>query len=595
MIRKTFWALILLLSPSGFAAPPPERTAPINAIELTVAPNLANLEAHWNRTQFARVYNDPLMQGFFNGAGVEMLGLFELPDAIGLKWSDLKAISGGPVASMSIALPGRQLGTVVEIDITGHVPQAAASLAMCQAKAKQNGVTFRQQSIGSANVSIWELPESAKKRRPLALLVKDDMLFIADPPEAFGPLLAACNDPKQTLVESPAFKSIRARTAMKPGETADLLWYFDPFGWNNSTRQPPPNGKRKRNKDFAEILQQEGFDGVKAIGGSVALSSGDCDVLVRTAVYAPRPYRSSLQMLSFFAGGELKPTVALPGELAACITARLDPMTAFESFAGIFDEIAADGEKGTYKELIADLRDNPKGPRVDLRKDIVGQLGEVVTVFTDCEMPLTPNSERAMAVFTVKNEKVVADAIRRALEDDPKVKKTTVAGRTVWEIVSDPPVTKPGHASEPPEPNAAFCVYDGKLCIATQASLVQKLLQSANAKPLDAQGDHQRVCKQFERLGGGVACARLFARPDEDLRLTYDMWRQGKLDQATSIYAYCLGGVMPKNPAATNVRTLDGRKLPDYDRVSKHLGPFGMMLFVHPEGWDATAFILQKN
>ena len=121
--------------------------------------------------------------------------------------------------------------------------------------------------------------------------------------------------------------------------------------------------------------------------------------------------------------------------MAAGLVARIDPMTAFESFGGIFDQIAADGDKGTYKELIDDLRDNPKGPRVDLRKEIVGQLGEVVTLLSDCQQPLGPTSERAAAVFTVKDERVVAAAIRRAVEDDPKVKRTDVGGRTVWEIV----------------------------------------------------------------------------------------------------------------------------------------------------------------
>jgi hypothetical protein len=268
-------------------------------------------------------------------------------------------------------------------------------------------------------------------------------------------------------------------------------------------------------------------------------------------------------------------------------------MTAFESFGGIFDEIAADGEKGTYKELLDDLRDNPKGPRVDLRKDIVGQLDEVVTILTDCQRPLTPTSDRAMVIFSVKNEKVVADAIRRALEDDPKVRKTTVAGRTVWEIVSDPPVTKPGQPAPPPEPNAAFCVADGKLFIATQATLVEKFFRTGGPS-LESEADYQRVCKQFDRLGAGPACVRLFARPDEDLRLTYDMWRKGQLDEATSMYAYGLNGIMPKNPAANTVMTLDGRKLPDYDCVSKHLGPAGVLLFVHPDGWDGIAVVLPR-
>jgi hypothetical protein len=198
-----------------------------------------------------------------------------------------------------------------------------------------------------------------------------------------------------------------------------------------------------------------------------------------------------------------------------------------------------------------------------------------------------------MAIFTVKNEKVVAAAIRRALEDDPKVRKTTVAGRTVWEIVSDPPVAKPGQPAPPPEPNAAFCVADGRLFIATQATLVEKFFRAGGVS-LDKEADYRRVCQQFDRLGGGSACLRLFARPDEDLRLTYDMWRKGQLDEATSIYAYGLNGIMPKNPSANTVMTLDGRKLPEYDCVSKHLGPAGVLLFVHPDGWDGIAIVLPR-
>jgi hypothetical protein len=268
-------------------------------------------------------------------------------------------------------------------------------------------------------------------------------------------------------------------------------------------------------------------------------------------------------------------------------------MTAFDSFAGIFDEIAADGEKGTYKELIDDLRDNPKGPRVDLRKEIVGQLGDVVTVLTDCERPLGPTSERAAAVFAVKDEKMVAAAIRRAVEDDPKVKRVAVGGRTVWEVMFDPPPTRPGDPPPPPVPNAALCVADGKLYIATQAALLEKLF-GPSGQPLAAQVDYQRVCRQYERLGGERACARLFARPDEDLRLTYEMWRTGKLDQATSIYAWGLNGLLPKNPAANTVWSLDGRKLPPFECVGKFLGPAGVLLFVQDEGWDGVAFVLPR-
>ncbi|HEY1380537.1 MAG TPA: hypothetical protein VGF55_27295, partial [Gemmataceae bacterium] len=523
------------------------------------------------------------------GAGPELLGLFELPYALGLRWADLKAVAGGPMASISLPVSGHDVGTVVVIDVTGRAP--AVPLRSAAERAKQAGAAVRDVLMAGEKVTVWNLPDGAR-RRPIGVFTKDDLLLIADPPDVLGPVLAAWGDPKQSLAETAAYRAIRGRTAMKPAETADLMWFFDPFGWDTATRTPP-TGKKKRVKDTMEVMKQEGFDGVRAIGGSAAFASGECDALVRVAVYAPPPHRGALNMLSFRPATDLKPAAGLPGDLAACLVGRIDLMTAFESFGGIFDEIAADGEKGTYKELIDDLRDNPKGPRVDLRKEIVAQVGDVVTVLTDCQQPLTPTSDRAVAVFTVKDEAVVAAAVRRAVEDDPKVRRTTVAGRTVWEIVPDPPVAKPGEPPPAPLPNAALCVADGKFYVATQAALVEKLFRAGGPR-LDDQPDYQRVCRQFDRLGGGSACARLFARPAEDFRLTYDQWRNGKLDEATSIYGIGLAALVPKNPAANTVWTLDGRKLPAYDRVSRLVGPAGVLLFVRDDGWDGVGFVLPR-
>ena len=145
MTRKFLYALPLcLISAPAMAAPPPERIAPANTVELTMAPDLATLEAHWSRTQFARIYADPTMKAFFADSGPELFGLFELPDAIGLKWTDLKAVSGGPIASISMPLPGQEFGTVVVIDVTGHAKELAALLSTSQGKLKKSSAEFRQ-------------------------------------------------------------------------------------------------------------------------------------------------------------------------------------------------------------------------------------------------------------------------------------------------------------------------------------------------------------------------------------------------------------------------------------------------------------------
>src|SRR5262249_32636600 len=152
--------------------------------------------------------------------GPELFGLFELPDAVGIKWASLKQISGGPIASISIALPGQQLGTVVAIDITGHRDVATALyVAGVKALAKAGATDHKRIYIGTAG-DVLELSDGGKKR-PVGIVFHDDLLLIANPPDAINSILAA----KQSLADTPAFESIRNRTAMKAGETANLFWY----------------------------------------------------------------------------------------------------------------------------------------------------------------------------------------------------------------------------------------------------------------------------------------------------------------------------------------------------------------------------------
>ena len=106
-------------------------------------------------------------------------------------------------------------------------------------------------------------------------------------------------------------------------------------------------------------------------------------------------------------------------------------------------------------------------------------------------------------------------------------------------------------------------------------------MKGEHKQNLESQADFQRVSQACDRLGGQSACVRIIARPEEDFRLTYDLWRRGLIDEAFSIYTKGLTALIPKNPSANTVWRLDGKKLPDYGHVSKALGPFGAMFFLH--------------
>ena len=99
---------------------------------------------------------------------------------------DVKALAGGPLASVSVPLPDRQLGTIVMLDVTGHASAVQAALRWAADRGKTAGTTFRDLALNGTTIAVWSLPDGASKRRLLGVVVKDDLLLIADPPEALG-------------------------------------------------------------------------------------------------------------------------------------------------------------------------------------------------------------------------------------------------------------------------------------------------------------------------------------------------------------------------------------------------------------------------
>ena len=78
------------------------------------------------------------------------------------------------------------------------------------------------------------------------------------------------------------------------------------------------------------------------------------------------------------------------------------------------------------------------------------------------------------------------------------------------------------------------------------------------------------------------------------MRATYAMWRAGQLDQTESVYSQSLAQLRRDRAQAGRPLRLDGAKLPDYEAVAKYLGPLGVQVINHPEGWDAVGFVLPK-
>ncbi len=448
----------LVLTPATPAAPPLDRLVPVDSTEFALVPDLAKLEAGFHATQFGRLWKDPALQPFRGDATTEMLGWLEIPGRLGFRWPDLLSVLSGECGTASFPLGNYRLGRVALMDTTGKADAVHACLARATEKARNTGGSVTRQTIAGQDVTIYDIPNPRAPRLPIAVFRKDEILVAVTPPDAVEKVIPSWNAaPEKTLAGNTAYQVVRTRTKMRPGEPTHFVWFVEPLGTDVATRQPPAPGKKKRpRKEGGELLRSEGFAAMKGIGGSFAFASGECDFIVRMTVYAPEPdkYFGSFRMLAFLGTDDLVPPAWVPGEISKCLLVRMNARTVFDSFGSLFDELAAEGEKGTFEEVVATIK---KKPGVDLRGEIVDQITGNIVAITDYQTPFTIKSDRGLAAMELKNPAITADALKRSMQTDPLVTLRKVHNADSWEVKSVPKPPKPGE--KPPPPMASSTAF----------------------------------------------------------------------------------------------------------------------------------------
>jgi hypothetical protein len=94
----------------------------------------------------------------------------------------------------------------------------------------------------------------------------------------------------------------------------------------------------------------------------------------------------------------------------------------------------------------------------------------------------------------------------------------------------------------------------------------------------------------------GQTAARGFSRTDEQLRVSYELFRQGKMPEADTFLGHFLNLLLgEEKEGVTRKARLDGGKLPDFKVVEHYLGPAGSFAVSEEDGWFLQGFTLDKQ
>ena len=267
--------------------------------------------------------------------------------------------------------------------------------------------------------------------------------------------------------------------------------------------------------------------------------------------------------------------------------------------------------------MLQSIEDDPNGPQVNLRRDLIAHLGERAVMISDYQLPITPKSERILVAVEVSDPKAVATTIAKTMKTDPDARRREYNGYEIWEIVDEetelPMVTiehSAAFASNANEeedevieeekkmlPNSVVTVAHGRLIVATHLDFLVKVLNTVSERDsLRSSVDFGIVRNELNRLVPGEHCVQTFSRTDEEYRAVYELIRQGRMPEAETMMGKMLNNVLGDGKeGSVRQQKIDGSKLPDFETVRRYFGPGGLSVVSEADGWSLTGFTMSKD
>lgn len=622
-----FIALGLLLAVSARsaeAATPSETLLPDSTVGFLSVADVQKLLDQWNKMQLGQLAKDPVMQPFVKDVRRQFDERWGgLQERLGITVDDVKGLARGEVA-VAVVQPDHkkdQVATILLVDVTGNQEQAKTVLAKVGENYVRRGAKKSETKASGVQVTVFDLPKQERGRQvdKMCYFLTDNLLGAADHLGAIQDVLKRVAGEKSHSLDSrTAFQAVMKRAGKDAGDTAPhFRWFLEPFGYAEAMRVVHPDTEPRKSKTMLQVLEEVGFSAVQGLGGYVNLAVDGYQLVHRTAIYAPKPYEKSMKMMEFPNQTEFTPESWVPRELATYTTVYVDILKAFDNFGPLFDALFGEGEKGVWQDVLDSLKQDPNGPQIDLRNDLVAKLKQRVDIFRAYEVPITTTSERILIAIAAQDAKAVALAVEKNLKNDKTVQRREFEKYIIWETIppkkADVPAIKlefPGlepqeekEAKHPAEaqrgeflPNAAVTVaYDHLLVASHYDFLVQVLKQADERNSLARSVDYKQVADALKKIGAGENALRSFSRTDEQFRPTYELIREGKMPQSETMLGRILNTALGAGKkGVVRKQEIDGSKMPDYDVVRRYLGPCGAFLTSEPDGWFVKGVLLTK-
>ena len=599
-------------------------------------PNGNELEARFKDTRFAALANDPAIKPFVESLRNQAQEWMKTQNfRLGVELDELHDIDSGEICIAGVVqkdaggkVKKGSHGVVLLVDVSKTYDAAKKLQAKITAELRKNKAEIKTNVINGTEVitSTIKRKRVRKNQSTHQAIVNKKWMLISDNDEIFREILRRLSGKiaKGTaLADHLPFKTVMKETVLKE-QNSQIRWFIDPFGYVELAKalEAANRPNQEPTDDWAEILKKQGLGAARGIGGNIAVSTGEHELLHRTFTYAPRKQtvKNAKRMFELFdfradINKPLTPPVWVPKDSSSYMIGNWQLETALGGFGHVYDAFIE--EDGSFERLLSDFKTDPD-MQLDI-KALVGMIDNRFTIISASEKPIDGSSERIVVGFPIKKTGTpdfVFESLLRATSGE----KIKLGGVPVIKIESDDSEAEEETFDIPDELNEEdeeaetqfslfeqrfITVVNGNLLIANNKDFLKKLLIKKKSG-LATSPDYMRVRDELAKMVDENKVGwRHFSRIDKVLETNYEMLRRGEMGQSKTVLAKIVNQIFKKetekntekDPENVRKQKLDGSKLPgNYaTQIAPYFGPMGWVLETEENGWRITGCVLKKK
>jgi hypothetical protein len=415
---------------------------------------------------------------------------------------------------------------------------------------------------------------------------------------------------RPTLSDNPRFNAVMSRCGRTNGQDPLISFYLEPLGLLRALIADNPAAQM-----MTAFLPALGLDGFEAIGGGLMLSTSEFDFVGHIHVRLSSPKRAVLELIQPQSGSTI-PEKWVPSNIATYATVNWDLQSTVKAAEQLYNQFRG-------QDALNDDVFSPANQRfgIDLRKDIVDSLAGRVSMIQGFVRPITADSQSTVLAFQFQNMKrfqsQVLPKLLESLGTQGQMQsermgsiQTYVFPFNNWQNPDDS--TGSDSAGRPPE--TCLAVVDDYFLVGDSRYLMRQIADALvdSTNRLNESLEFQLVQDQMKaQLQGKSACAVALSRPEESLKMFYDLVRDPDSRQAVDRIPG-LGGRMrlpgmPGQPSQQNElssgnplggafkRAVEKHELPPFSVISQYVAPSGGYLVEEDDGLHFTAFMMRRN